>query len=241
MLKASEYIGLMSHALGKTPDSRHNLWDTFNRAGRALFTRHDWTWRMEGPISLPVVANQDFVVLPVDFAGEVESWIPNTGTYQFLEKCSLEKIANLRATFTTNIISGRFCVYYPGWDSQDSAETEPTRRALLYPTPTANANPTIQLIYRRRWVNISENDNDRVPNIPSEFEQALILQSRAYAVCIENQVPPYEDGPLAVEIARLINEDSTAQPSLGRMTGGVDRRLGRQWSGGDRYPARASL
>ena len=240
MLNVGQHIDLMSHGLGKTPDSRHSLYATFNRAGRALFTRHSWTWRQQGPISLPAVADQDYIELPLNFGGELESWIPNTSGHLFLEKCSLGYLARLRATQTTNVVTGRFCIYYPGWAGQGGAEDEPTRRALLYPTPTTNADPTIQLIYRRRWVEVSTDDTKRVPDIPSEFEHALILLARSFAVCVENQRAPYEDGPYQAEIARLIAEDATAQANLGRMTGGVDRRFSRS-SGPGRYPQSATV
>lgn len=240
MRNAGEYIGLMTHALGKTPDARHNLWHTFNDAGRALFTRHAWGWKMQGPIDLPAVANQDYIDLPEDFGGELESWIPNTGSYQFLEKTTLQMIAQLRATLTTNIVTGRFCIFFPGWTTQDSAETGPTRRALLYPTPTADANPIIQLIYRRRWVEVAEDDVERIPNIPLEMERALVCLCRSMAWHVENQGPCQDDADYELEIARLIRDDATDQPTLGKMTGGASGRLQNDaW--GCRYPVRAVL
>lgn len=240
MLTASEHIDLMTHALGKTPDARHNLWATFNRAGRAMVTRHDWTWRMRGPVSIPVVASQSWLAMPDDFAGETESFVPNTGNFTLLEKTSLRRIVELRSQNRSNQITGTMYIYFPAWATQVSREDPPTQRAELYPTPTTAGQPTISLIYKGRWREITENDNNAIPNIPPDFEQALILTARSYAICIENQMPPYEDGPAAVEIDRLIKEDSQRQSEMGRMTGGVDRRYAREFFA-NRFPRRATL
>lgn len=247
MLNAQGYIDLMSHALGKTPDARHSLWDTFNRAGRALVTRRTWAWRQHGPVQILGVASQDHIDLPADFGGELASWISTTGFYGALRKVDLATIAGLRQSEvvvgSVQGWSGGWYVYWPGYASQPSLEDLPSKRVLIYPTPTASGTPTIELIYRRNWITIAENDGSRVPNIPEEFEQALVCLARSMTWHLENQSPCQDDTDAEAEIVRLINEDATQQVLQGRMRGGASSRMVPDWwnRSGGRYPQQATL
>lgn len=240
MLNAGQHIDLMKHGLGKTPDARHDLWATFNRAGRYLVTAHDWYWRTKGPVDLPAVASQSFLYLPDDFGGEVESYVPNNGSFTYIQKVTLRELAVLRTENVTSVRTGVFYIYYPMWEDQDSREDEPRPRAEIYPTPTTNAEPTVQLIYNKRWAEIDANDTAAIPNIPREFEHALVLAARAYAWALENQTDPHEDAQLARELARLVEEDGRRQRTWGKMTGGVDLRL-RSSRFPSRFPRAADL
>lgn len=237
-LTNGQYIDLMSHALGKTPDSRHDLYATYNDAGRALFSEHHWTWRQVGPTTLTVLSGNDFVDLPADMGGVVTAWVIDASSFDRLALVPLETIAALRASTINNVQSGLIYIHFPMWAGQSSPDEQPTRRAIIY--PTAAADITINLVYRKDWSTVTTGDSARIPSIPDKFERALKLISRSMAWHLENQSPCQEDSDYIAEIARLKIEDASMQTTVGKMTGGADRRMYRQ-RGPRRYPQQAEL
>lgn len=245
MLNAGEIIGLMQHALGKVPDSRHNLWATLNRAGRALYLESDWGFRTQA-FSLPAVANQAYIELPDDWGGILDVSIPAVGTFTYIQQTSLRDILALRANATLGSITGVVRVFFPMWSGQASIEDQPTSRAELYPTPSVAAQPTLTGYYTRVWKNIAYDpvlntgDNEAIPNLPDEFEQALVSKARGLAWSTENQQPSIDDTLYAAELQRLKLDDEGAQKDFGRPRGGASSRL---WDAAlpSRYPARATL
>lgn len=218
-----EYIGLMTHALGKTPDSRHNLYWTFNRAARALVTASEWSWRVRGPVSVSTVANQGFIELPADFAQVRVCYIPSAGAVQKVNVCTLETIAQLRALASSYVGTGNIYIYFPAWNFNELGVAP---RAELAPIPTTNATPTFQMIYNCAWREIDDSDTLReVTVIPADFEHALILMARAFANNIENQDAALEDTAVKNELDRLRGEDSRRQVNFGRMSGGAGSRM----------------
>jgi len=222
MLAQSDYIGLMQHCLGKTPDSRHNLYETFNRAARALVTAHSWSWRMAGPIALETVANQAFIDLPADFMRVLSVYTPSAGAVQRVNLASLETIANIRSLSSSYVGTGEIYAYFPSWSTLEQGVTP---RAELAPIPTTNAASAFQMFYLRGWHNIDASEVDALPKIPPEFEHALVLMCRAFANNIENQDVALEDTAVGNEIARLKAEDSQKQVNFGLMSGGAGSRM----------------
>lgn len=212
----TQYLDLMKHALGKIPDSRHRLIDTLNDAGRALVNAHPWSWRVSPPVMLPIVANQTWVELPEDF-GQMRDIYTTASQVFSVRETTLRDINNRRNW--DDYDAGIMYITFEGSDRQQTNDAgQPHRRAEIYPAqPTARTD--IMLVYHRNWVDLDEDDGDRVPEIPANFERSLVLFARAFAVDIENQVSPYESealfGPTG-EIARLVFEDGGRQVDRGR-------------------------
>lgn len=225
MLTLANYISLMSHALGKTPDSRHNLYETFNRAGRALVTLHKWNWRLTGPVAIDAIADQPWLDLPANFALPEQIWIDNsaggTNPFNLVRVTTIADIARLRSDYGVGIQAGTFHIAQGLHAPQAGGDTQPTQRWLCYPTPTSDAVPSIQCIYWRKWREMNSGDTEKVPDIPLEFEHALTLACRAYAQHIEDQMDPLEDPLLKAEVSRLLGENGQQSPELGQMTGGA--------------------
>lgn len=222
MLTQAQYIDLMTHCLGKTPDSRHSLPETFNRAGRALVTARPWSWRIRGPVTLSTVANQAYIELPADFCEVRTVYIPSAGAVQRVELATLETLAQIRALSSSYVGTGIIYAFFPSWSSLQQGMT---RRVELAPIPTTNATPSFQLIYNAGWKEIDSGDGTATPQVPLEFEHALVLMARAFANNIENQDSAIEDVAVQNEIARLDKEDSRIQPTYGRMSGGAASRM----------------
>lgn len=225
MLRASEYIGLMKHGLGKTPDSRHNLWQTFNRAGRQLVTSHDWVWRKHGPVDLPAVAGQRFIILPEDF-GRVETVNVDNATSANFFRVQQTTTTHIQQLYQHRLPLGDvgFYIAFPNYIPQRSLEEGPVRKADVYPQPDTDGNPTLKVIYSRTWIDIAEGDDDAIPNVPPDFQEALVAAARALAWRIEMQSPAFEEGELAEEIERLKLEDGGVQTKYSHMIGGASSR-----------------
>lgn len=211
-----DYLDLMRHALGKTPQARHKLIDTLNDAGRALVTAHTWTWRTSRPTMLPIPAGQEYVVLPADFGQVVSIYTKNSQLFRVMQT-SLDDIGNRRNW--DDFDPGVLYISFDGSDTQiTDDQSQPHRRAEIYPAQDTARND-VEMIYLRTWVDLTEANNSAVPNIPPEFERSLVLFARAFAVDIENQVEPYERQALfgpSGEIGRLMMEDANRQRTQGR-------------------------
>lgn len=225
MLTVQGHLDLMRHALGKIPSSRHVLLDTYNRAGRALFTAHPWSWREVGPVELPAVANQDYIDLPLDFGGVRTCTLPGPSTLGVV-MTTVSEIMNLRASLdTVGGFGARIWVAFPQWKRPANHTSQVTPRALIYPTPLTDGSPTLSVIYDCRWPEFTSTQLDQQPPLPDDFEQALIYIARGYACQIEDGRPTSDLDAYAAELNRLIAEDGGRQASTGRMRGGADRFL----------------
>lgn len=231
MRTATQLISMMEHAIGATPDSRHSLWDTLNEAGRALTMYHEWTWRQEAFYDVEFTAGQMAFDLPSDFAGirAARSPFNNPQTYivvtpeELLEKRSL--------------VTGPGAVYWLAFSTHtlDSGLVVP--RGLIHPLPSAEDDPPLTILYRRGWYELAEASPSEKPRIPAEFERALVLMARAFAVEYQTQRPAMENVSVMAELQRLRNEDISRQREAGKLTGGA----GNAYAGGMSEHGRAVL
>lgn len=218
-----KYLDLMKHALGKVPDARHSLIDTFNDAGRALVNAHPWRWRVSPPVTLPILAGESWVRLPADFGQVQEVYVPGNQVVRVVQT-TLGELARLRGW--QDFEPGLIWISFEGSDRQHyDSQNQPHRRAEIHPVQSADRDD-VKIVYLRTWVDMTELDLNKVPEIPAGWERALSLFARAFAVSTENQTDPYEMqelfGPTG-EIARLIAEDAGRQTNMGRPAHSVAR------------------
>lgn len=224
MLSAATIVGYMTHGIGRTPDSRHSLYASLNRAGRALMTEHAWSWRTVENVLIPAVADQAWIDLPSDFGDLLE--VTQSGIGGNVCLTTLADLQRMREISTGSGVLGGTVWYVAFGGSYGSADGLPNgrERVGIYPTPTTDAEPTICLTYRKRWRDISENDTTAKPNVPDDFEGVLILRARAEAKALENdEVVPPELARYADEIERLKRHDAGKQTYLGVAVGGSER------------------
>lgn len=227
MQTAGDIVAYALQRIGRTEatlSAGHNIWDDLNAAGSQLFTAHDWPWRFSGPIALPVTAGQDFLLLPADFANLMEAWIPDVGIFNVLRSVSLSQYAQLRSLDAFGITAYALYIHWPAWE-QGAAEDPPERRALLYPTPVTDGDPTIQLTYKRRWRRITRDDDKARPNVPQEWMLALAYQTTAVAHQREHDTVAVETELYQAEVQRLITEVSRTPGRYGLVEGGARTRL----------------
>jgi len=224
MRTTQDYLDMMGHSLGKTPDSRHKLIDTLNDAGRALVNAHEWTWKTRSGKVLELVAGQDYVDLPADF-GAVLSVTSVGGSPISIHLTSIEDIAMRRAWDNYDSLN-LFIAFESGSEGLTDEDGVVENQAPVWPTP-ASARSDLRLAYRSKWVDLESEDPDRVPVIPRDWERSLMLFANAFAWDIENKTDPYENqalfGPTG-EIQRLIILDAGKQQNHGRPSHSVMAR-----------------
>ena len=210
MLTLSQHLDMMRHALGKTPNSRHNLADTFNRAGRALVTSHPWAWRMRPPVTLIIPANTDRVALPADFDQVIKVTSDETLVYS-VKMVDVEDIMRRRSSLIFEPLT-LYIAFHVGRGQQTSTSpADDPRYAEIWPQQSTERSD-IQLHYVAGWIDMDEKaDADAVPNVPANFEQALILWARKYALDLENQEQSHEAKALEEELVRLRMFDAGVQ------------------------------
>jgi len=212
----TDYISLMSHALGKTPDSRHKLIQTFNDAGRALVNAHPWSWRTRAAVTVLVEPGIPYANLPEDF-GEVVSITVGTAQSYAVVQTSLADLARRRSGGQYDALC-LFVAFEGGYDGPTDEDGVETNRMQLHPTQTT-ARDDITIDYRVKWVDMDESRGERVPLIPRDWERALVMFARSFAVDTENQISPYENEALfgpSGEIQRLLILDAGRQTNYGR-------------------------
>lgn len=232
MRTAGDYISLAKHGIGFTPDSRLNLWDLLNDAGRDLYALHEWWFRhRDGALSL--VADQDYIDLPETWGGLIGASMTEGGAFSSLECVTLAEIVRLRNNNAgAGVASGCLYAYFGAAEGQVVVEDVPHARAMLYPTPATSEAGAISVSFLGLWKEIDEDDDNAVPNIPASHENLLVNLHRAHAISLENQSDPHENAGVKQQLAILIPENGRRQRTAGRLGGGADRFM-RGRGGGD--------
>lgn len=197
MQTLAQLTALASHALGGTPDARVDLTNLVNMACRRVVHAHSWSWRhVNTTVSGSIGSN--VVTLPADFdsvAGKVHPTnagvpvlVTTPGDILERQGRSMSDVSAIRVGFGVHSATG-------------------TPQMLIDPVPTVNGQPVLRMVYLRRWVNLPASPSSAVPNIPDQWEWALVLAIRGLAKQLEDDNP--NELLLAdAELARLKEEDS---------------------------------
>lgn len=215
-----KYLDLMTHGLGKTPDSRHLLIDTFNDAGKALYTLaegapyfHSWSWLTADNVDFTIPGGSvERVELPADF-GTFLSLGFRSAPGRSVQTVDMSTLNRLRQA--TPIVNSR-TVYmcFDVGESQANGESTPKKIAAFWPAREDDLTG-LELVYRRTWVDMAQADGNRIPNIPAEWDRLLVLLSRAFAIHIEDQAAAMEDENVKPELDRLVHFDAGRMPNKG--------------------------
>lgn len=222
MMTLTQHLDSMRHALGKTPNSKHRLIDSFNQAGRALFAHHEWTWKNRGPETLVIPAGASQIPLPEDF-GQVVDVSVNNSTVFDVQLVSVPAIMQFRANLGYE--SQRMYLAFRTGSPQATLTTPANLPKVAEVYPVQDSERTdVSIFYTAEWFDMDETTHDQaVPPIPAMWERALMLWARKNAVEIENQEQAPESGPLARELEMLIGYDAGTQPNMGRPLNRVRR------------------
>ena len=212
-LSAGEIVNLMKHGISKTPDTRHDLWKTMNRAGRWLYGAaqvppymRTWSWTSRAMSKFLFPAGAYEVDLPFAFSHIHSIWID--GRVQRVRHVTPEEITSYRAAAvsTANIILMAFGV---GHD-RTAKDRPPRPRAYIY--PALSEATTFWASYAAAWRDIYLEDAKQIPDYPDAWEELHLLKCRSMAWHLENQEPCDEDSQIPEELARLVMLDVKGTP-----------------------------
>lgn len=237
----TRYIELMRHRLGKTPASRHRLIDSFNEAGRSLFIAatgaphfHDWSWTVAENFMVRLEAGREYLELPDDF-GTLVSVQPESGITDSIHLTDPSDISARRSGFETSATD--LWLAFAVGSTPIAVDVEGTTKKTASVYPVQESARMLRLNYTRVWIDFTDQDLDRVPNIPKEWDRLLRLQAQANAVETENGTEPFDLQPYSAELERLVAFDAARQVDQGPPRHSVMARAqGR--SRGIQYPHR---
>lgn len=217
MLTFGRYIEMMTHALGKTPDARHSLWETLNQAGRALWTAgmrqpflHEWSWTQRVDKVIEIPASVDQVVLPRDFGSYRSVRLASTASGQVIV-IDQDEMQEKRSLLSAPSLNLYLCFDSPPVQFQGTGPSRATMQ--VYPAQEA-ARTDLRMTYRSQWPEIDVNDAGATPPFDPDFERLFMMISRGFAFETENRRDPFESGPLAAELERLVLVDLLKQPQI---------------------------
>ncbi len=217
---AGQIVALVDHALGSNQPASIDLWEILNSAGRAMFGEHSWSWRVAGPLKIAATGGTNTIALPEDF-GELVGVQAQISPYMI----NVTTVADInRATAIVTSSPYAAMIAFDSWTIPTSPTQRPQPQALLWPIPTETGKPTLVISYMRRWRDMVSTDPNAVPNIPAEWDMALIYRARAEAKALVNDDAGSSDMAMyQKEIERLKLLDGAKQVNYGKLRGGASR------------------
>jgi len=207
---------LVLHGLGFTPDPRHNVIDTINRAGRSLVAEHSWWWRSMRPVRVTLQNGE--ILLPDDFL-ELVSLTNTVGSMYTPQPATIQEVMRLRQSRT--VVSDPTFLYAL---SVSGSGPGGAPRPMLLAAPVNAAPAELDLMYVAAWADIPPTaDNGYLLAIVPEAESALVYGARVEAGLIENQTVTPELEKYRAEVSRLKAQDASRQVNHGPMSGGAGR------------------
>lgn len=209
-------------ALRGDPPTELSSREIANQAGLYWSTMHSWRALERPPWPLNLVANQQYVALPVDF-GQLLSVATRPGVPRL-------RMSNARTwnEYQAEVGSGSAGGYlgYVLHPTQTSRTLAPgTPQLWLDQEPTAAVVDAFQITYRAKWVDFTDGEEEKA-NIPDWCEALYLALVAAFAMGLEQphngslsqRLIDVEDGPLFL---RARQYDATIQPDYGPITNGA--------------------
>lgn len=173
------------HVLGGAPSAEFDTDRLVSYALDMLVDAHPWECLSNtGPVSLSLTAGQNFVPLPLDFESLEAIEVGVTPLFG-MRPVTMAEIIRLRSSsIVTSSVRDFYCCVNPGHKITALTPGVQTPRLELFPTPAADAQDALMLLYRRR-PQPPANAQDPL-DMPPRFDRLLILAIRAVAEQIEN-------------------------------------------------------
>lgn len=208
-------------AVGFDLTDGHDLINDLNAAGEEIVCMHGWNWRNNAEAILHAVAGQPYIVLPADF-GEAPLFV---GLSEMQSVCEVSRADLLRLRHSAAVSVGGDWYVSPLSYSQDPEPTGlPSPRLDIVPTPS-ESGPIMAMQYKRRWRRLSADDANARPNMPDEFEAALLHRARAKAMVAEGmyEEAAQENAAADSALSVLVEADQRSVINAGVARGGAGR------------------
>jgi len=219
MISKVELEDHVTRIIGESSDPRNDISSIIDRAGRYLFSMHQWAWRKRPLVDLDFVADQAWVDLPEDFGFGTLLSVTMTDEVSYgVELTTLADIAYLRGQTITPSGLYHVAVAFPNQETTES----PLRPARLEVTPTPSSANTgsVTVGYKAGWVPLATGAS--VANIPGEVEFLLIQIVRGMAIWMETNDRSHLDAiETSPSLERIKVSDGGIQTNSGQMGGGI--------------------
>ena len=216
MLTLSQHLDLIRHGLGAAPDARHNLLETFNRAGRKLCAHTRWTWLKVLEYSFTVTAGQRVAALPAEFEELLAARRKDGFGLRIVSETELARLRDISNLGAPNTWCPHVC-FMPTWAFNDAGVT--AKQLQLSDAPSADTD--LVLDYYRGWIEMGAGDTAKVPRVPPEWEDALATLALGFAKRRQDEGEPVEIAQAEAELERLRQRDASRQLVHGRVRGGA--------------------
>lgn len=148
-----------------------------NWSGRYLYNMCRWTSALRVSTGIDYVAGQSYVDLPDDY-DELEYIREGELAFEVVQPAELERMRAFGTAFRKGALVNDGDVY----------------RLELVRTPDANEADALTIVYRRKWVDVA--DNEDVIDVPDWLEMLLRLVVSKYARGLES-------GDLSAQLAEV--------------------------------------
>lgn len=212
---------LIRHTLGgDDPASETPAIQIINEAGNHLINMRRWNFLDREATALNLAASQAWLDLPADF-GEVIQLHKASNMNGDMVPVSPHEIDYMRASPTLPVM---FTLWWAIEWVGSNAQTPPTARVAIYPTPTANVIGAVILRYRATWTTLNADADFAVIPVWCEtlLRQLVIAFARGYmeedTATLDERLELISQGSVFKACER---RDSVVQVNMGQMTGGA--------------------
>jgi hypothetical protein len=180
----ASYQAIVQHALGDDPSTGFTTLEIVRDAFRWLQSHHPWNWRTQGPTTLSLVQDQDYVDLPADFGELISMEYPGT-TIREMNASTIHEIEDLRAfRNTTPQYAFWYAINTGAIDTANPQNGLAAPRMEIWPNPEASVADALRVYYRRDMALLT-NPTD-IPQFPDWIEPIAVLAVRHYAYIYED-------------------------------------------------------
>lgn len=219
MVAVTQLISQVEHAVGgPVSDQLGGSIAIVNAAGRHLFSCRQWNVATRATAAVDTVSGTNYCLLSSasDFGEVIDVQVTNSTT-TMVRVVTMAEILRWRTSQLTGTGFGYRVAF--SWRTISSLQVPVME---IWPTPTASSTGTFTLMYRAKWVDVT--DDNTILVLPQFMEPVLTQFCRAFARGLED----HEGGSLETRLAEVekgavfaaaTSQDGAMQTNFGPMRG----------------------
>jgi hypothetical protein len=197
-------------------------YDILNIAGETFVNRHSWTWLEKARADVAAIVGEDEIDLPRDFVSLTNCRARDSSS-QVVRVVTHRRMEELRSNEALTGTSGFWYLCFDAGIVQKSPAGAPVPRALVWPTPTADGDPTLRIVYQRGWHYILPSEGSHVILIGSWCSAAFLKHCEVTAWEQLHNKPSPRRGEYEQVLKEAIMADEDRVDNVGQVG---DRRRG---------------
>ena len=231
-LLAQQLVTRAAEILGTDIPSSITPLGLVNEVGEIVCSHTEWAFLQRAPVTVDLIATQNYVTLPTDFGEfEVRGAIATNGLTTFIKITTPDEY-NDAVSFGVAPVGFSYIgtVYTP---ESPSTGPDPVPRLYIYPVPSTTQMGAVTILYRATWKRVTAAEDHL--NLPVWMEPLFFECVLAYL----KGLTEHDNGTASERISKVLTPENTLyrgarrrdgfqQAVPGPMTGGhvQDRRRG---------------